>query len=518
MLAAVPVDDRTRAREVPRTWVWALLLAVALGASFPWFARLMNANERPRLLQAMALVDHSTWSIDEPAARIDPGIDVARAPGGALYPNKPPGATVPAVLAYVGLRAWAGVTGEPPSLRALTWGARLLGAWLPTLLLAAYAWRRFAGELGPAPTRAAIVVVLLATPLAAYAHVLFGHSLAALCIFVGVTEVADALADDATHALRRAFVGGLVAASAVAVEYGTVFVALPLGVYALARARRVGWRPLVAALLGCAPPLLALALYHDAAFGSPWSTGYHHSVRDEFAAIHARGLLGLEWPQLADVVEDLASPWGGLLVWAPIAVVVVLVGLARARERPPIALLHLAVFLVMLAITLGLRQEGGWRVGPRYLVAALPSLVPIAAIALRELAVRPLAWVCTWAVVLFSAATNALAANLFPHLLPVGNPLADLLVPLVVGGREPYSILDFGSGALAGTLAVPLILALALPAWVLARLDASPRARTLALAGALGAVLLFAAAMALPASESAEQDLAAVERIWEPKR
>jgi hypothetical protein len=386
------------------------------------------------------------------------------------------------------------------------------------MLLVGYAWRRFARELGPAPTRAAIIVVVLATPLAAYAHVLFGHSLAALCVFVGVTELADALADDATQAVRRAFVGGLVAAAAVAVEYGTVFVALPLGAYALARARRVGWRPLAAALLGCAPPLVALALYHDAAFGSPWSTGYHHSVRDEFAQIHARGLLGLEWPQLADVLEDLASPWGGLLVWAPIAVVLALVGLARARERPPIALLHLAVFLVMLAITLGLRQEGGWRVGPRYLVAALPSLIPIAAIVLRELARSPLAWGCTWALVLFSAITNALAANLFPHLLPLGNPLADLLVPLVAGGREPYSILDLGTGAVPGTLVVPLVLAVGLPAWALAKLDESPRARTIALAGALGAALAFMAALALPASDSADQDLAAIERIWEPKR
>ena len=509
--------EPSRSSREPPTWVWGLLLAIALGASFPWFARLMNANERPRLLQAIAVVDHGTWAIDEPAARIDPGIDLARAPGGALYPNKPPGATVPAVVAYAGLSAWSQVTGEPPTLRALTWGARLLGAWLPTMLLCAYAWRRFARDHGANETRASIALLVLATPLAAYAHVLFGHSLAALLVFVGVTEIGDAFSAD-TPSLRRAFVGGLVASSAVVVEYGVVFVALPLGAYVLARSRVVGVRPLSATLLGCVPPLVALALYHDAAFGSPWATGYHHSVHDPFAEIHARGLLGLAWPQLDDVVEDLVSPWGGLLYWAPIAALVAVVGLARARTRGSIEMLHLAVFLVMLAITLGLRQEGGWRVGPRYLVAALPSLVPVAAIVLRELSARPIAWVCTWAIVLFSAVTNALAANLFPHLLPVGNPLADLLVPLVAGGREPYSLFDFGTGAVPGLLALPLVLAVVLPAWSLAKLDASPPARTLALAGTLGAVLLFAAVMALPASPSAEQDLAAIERIWEPKR
>ncbi len=495
--------------------MWGLLLAIALGASFPWFARLMNANERPRLLQAIAVVDHGTWAIDEPAARIEPGIDLARAPGGALYPNKPPGATVPAVIAYAGLSAWSGVTGEPPTLRALTWGARLLGAWLPTMLVCLYAWRRFARDHGAAATRASIVIVVLATPLAAYAHVLFGHSLAALLVFVGVTEIGDAFT---TGSLRRAFVGGLVAASAVVVEYGAVFVALPIGAYVLARARVVGARPVVAAMLGCVAPLALLALYHDAAFGSPWATGYHHSVHDPFAEIHARGLLGLAWPRLDDVMQDLASPWGGLLFWAPVAALFATAGLVRARERASIEVLHLAVFLVMLAITLGLSQEGGWRVGPRYLVAALPCLIPIGAAVLRELAARPVVWACTWALVLFSTLANALAANLFPHLIPLGNPLGDLLVPLLAAGREPYSIFDLGTGVVPGTLAVPLVLALALPMRALFELEAGPRARTLALAGVLGGVALLAAALALPSSPSAEDDLAAVERIWEPKR
>jgi hypothetical protein len=174
------------------------------------------------------------------------------------------------------------------------------------------------------------------------------------------------------------------------------------------------------------------------------------------------------------------------------------------------------VFLVMLAITLGLRQEGGWRVGPRYLVAALPCLVPATAIALAELATRPLAWACTWAIVLASAAMNALAAALFPHLIPVGNPLADLLVPLLLHGREPWSLLDLGTATVPGTLFVPLGLSIALPCWALASCRGPPSSRRVALVGALGAAVLFAAAMALPSSDTAAQDLAAVERIWEP--
>ncbi|MBC8070145.1 MAG: hypothetical protein IAG13_17555, partial [Deltaproteobacteria bacterium] len=131
--------DPARARSHRHGW-WLLALVVACGASFPFLSRMMNANERPRLLQAVALVDHGTWALDPViAGGIDPGVDVARAPaehGGGLYPNKPPGATVPAVLAYAIQRVWCAASGGVPSLAGLTLLARLFGALLPIVVLA----------------------------------------------------------------------------------------------------------------------------------------------------------------------------------------------------------------------------------------------------------------------------------------------------------------------------------------------------------------------------------------------
>ena len=91
-------------------------LAAALLFAFPYAEQTRNANERPRLLQGMALVDTGSFAIDGPGGRgLDPGPDVARDPQhGALYPNKPPGASLVAAVAYAGAQALTGA--EPLTL------------------------------------------------------------------------------------------------------------------------------------------------------------------------------------------------------------------------------------------------------------------------------------------------------------------------------------------------------------------------------------------------------------------
>lgn len=364
-----------------------LALGVATGAGAPYLSRLMNANERPRLLQAVAIVDHGSLAIDAVVARgIAPGPDISRAPGigaAATVPNKPPGATLVAVVVYGLGRA----IGAPPDLAALTLGARLLGAWLPMLLLAWFAARRLGDD---AHARAAVTIVVLGTPLASYAHVLFGHSLAALCLFVGATWTLDAWRDTGSRStLRRAALGGLVAALGVVVEYGVVFAAVPLGVAAGFAWRRGARSQVIAAMLGAVAPMIALGAYHHAVYGSAFSTGYHQAIDAGFAEIHGRGLLGLTWPRAADVFDDLLSPYGGLLYWAPVVAFVPL-GWSRLAEGDArsFARAHAWIFVAMFVLTLGLEQSGGWRVGPRYLVAALPAIMPMLVVVLRTIGTR----------------------------------------------------------------------------------------------------------------------------------
>src|SRR5204863_2607782 len=121
-------------------------------------------------------------------------------------------------------------------------------------------------------------------------------------------------------ALRHAVLGGACAGATVVLEYVAVFAALPIAVWLVGAARRGRTRTLVAALAGALVPITLLAIYQSHAFGSPWSTSYHHVVDPSSAELVSHGLLGLDVPQLDDVVEDLLSPWGGLLYFAPLVV------------------------------------------------------------------------------------------------------------------------------------------------------------------------------------------------------
>lgn len=489
-------------------------LAFACGASFPYLSRLMNANERPRLMQAVAIVDHGTFALDPVIARgVAPGPDVSRAPGlgpASIVPNKPPGATAPAVLAYAMLRI-AG-SGGPPELATLTLLARLLGAWLPTVLLAWFAARRLGDD---ACARAAVTIVVLATPLASYAHVLFGHSLAALCLFVGATWVLDALRAPAPSA-RAAALGGGVAALAVVVEYGAAVAAIPLCAYTVAAWRRGARRPAIAAVLGASVPMLLLGAYHHAVYGSALSTGYHQVIDPGFAEIHARGLLGLGWPQVGDVVEDLVSAHGGLLYWAPVVAFVPLGWRWATEAERAFVRAHAWIFVAMLVLTLGLAQAGGWRVGPRYLVAALPAIAPALAVVLRAMHRREVAAALVLGVVAWSVAVNAVAANWFPHLVPDGNPLRDQLLPLVRMKLDPYTVVDGFHGRVPGAVWLPVTMAVLGTLAMLHDLVAVEHRRRVWAAATVVTIAITAAAWSFPPAPDAESSLAGLAEIWEP--
>src|SRR5690606_27950951 len=172
---------------------------------------------------------------------------------------------------------------------------------------------------------------------------------------------------------RRALAGGMLAASAVAVEYLAAFAGLPLmGLLAWRLHRGAPRGPLLLAVVGALLPVLALAGYHTVVFGAPWATGYHHVVDAGFVRTHGQGLLGLGLPTGSSLFEHLLSPWGGLLVWAPLVAIGLVAALWRLGELDEEERVATAVLLLLTVIVASLAQTGGWRVGPRYLVLAMP--------------------------------------------------------------------------------------------------------------------------------------------------
>lgn len=524
--------------------VVAVLLALSLAATAPYFGRLMNANERPRLLQAMAWVDEAELAVDGPAARgIAAGVDVARSPvDGRLYPNKPPGGTLPAVVAYAGLRTVDALGGPTPTLRSLTLAARVLGGLVPTLVLLWLVARRLrargAGRCGDA----AVLVLALATPLAAYARLLFGHALTACLLFAGMLLVLDATAPSrrpaareptgdpptglaAVPSWRRALAGGVLAASAITVEYAAAFAGLPLAVLLAWRLRHgASRRALAAAVGGALAPVAALAGYHTVVFGQPWATGYHHVTDASFARTHGEGLLGLAWPTLGSLFEHLVSPWGGLVVWAPLIVVGMGMAVWRWRSLDAEERVATAILVVLTAVVMGLGQTGGWRVGPRYLVLAMPMAVYGLVRLLHGVRGRPVAAAIVLGVALASALLDVLAATLFPHLVPHGNPWADLLLPLAAEGRMPYSLVPGAGGSAPWALALVVLGPLSLLGWGLVRCLVPPepasarptRAAIVVLLGLAVAMGLAIAGLGPAEHPEAAHDLDAVRSIWEP--
>jgi hypothetical protein len=517
-----------------RATLLLVILALVLGGTAPYFEGLLDANERPRLLAGIALVEQGSVRVDGPwAAGIPVGPDVALADDGSLVPNKPPGATLVAALAWLLLRASTSVLAIEPTLRAYTILARVLGGLIPTLLLVALIWRHErawarasdpgAGGAGARWADFAVLAWLLATPAWANAKLLFGHSLAACLLGAAVISLVG-LPSEPGQPERRlspamAFTAGLLAGAAVLVEYSAVFAGPAIAIWLPWRARG-RWPVIAAALVGALIPIAALAGYHDAVFGSPWATGYHRVVRDEFAAIHGRGLLGLQLPSANSLYEHLVSPWGGLLVWAPLCVLGILGGLHAARvahaaaDRAQLArqVLYTAVAASLVLVLIGLEQGGGWRVGPRYYVLAMPLTIPGLAMVGRALA-RPgrgpgLALALVVGLTLAATVSNFLAANWFPHLIPHGNPLGDLLGPLVRSGRVAHGI----SPWIVATLAAGLW---TIVAWRL-RASLGGRAWPLLLGVGIGGVLLVSQFTGPASDPLAELELEIIERLWEP--
>lgn len=502
-----------------------LFLGLVLGLSFPYFESTRNANELPRLMQAMSLMDTGVWAIDGPGARrIRPGPDVSRSHvDGRIYPNKPPGTTVVLAAAYACARA---VHGDELTLRLLTWWARMLSGWLPTMLLAAFLVRRLAAQFSERPAMAAVVVLMLGTPAASYAHLAYGHQLAAALLVIGITLCIDAVspARDARARLIRAAAGGALAGAAVTVEYGAVFAGIPLGVLLLWRARKRRYTtPTLLAILGALLPIAALGAYHRAVYGAVFSTGYHHVTNADFAAKHGQGFLGLSWPTFEGFYTHVLEPGGGLLWWAPL-VPLGLYGLGRAATHSdePLrthARVALAIVILYVAIVSGLSFEGGWRVGPRYMVAVLPFVAWGWAEALGQIR-EATGWiVVVIGLALYAVVVNALAANLWPHLdlTNVNHPVSEVLLPLWTEGVEPYGVLrsGFNLEVVQPVIGVSVLGGL----WVIARaIEPMPRTMFAIAGGVVIGIALLSGVTVWPPHAKARRNLAYIVRTWEPDR
>ena len=466
-------DIMTTAARGTGTWRVAGLFALLALLVVPVFPHFVSPNEMSRWVLAAALVEGGTPEVTAPAAVLGPRMEDVAQVDGRLYSNKAPGTAFVALPGYLAARPFSG----PPSaasLRPSVTAMRLFGATLPVLLLA-FVFARLAPVDG---RNEALFALLFATPLFAYALLLFSHALVAACLF-GAWAALFGPAGERTANVRDVAAGALLGL-AVLSEY-------PAAIPALVLAGVAGWRApgrLLRLVLGGLPFALALGAYNEACFGSPFrlSSGFEKDAA--FRELAAQGLFGVGLPSPSILWRLLFDPSKGLLVFSPVLLLFP-AGLAAARGKlSPRALVALALVPIAILLTHAgyPNWHGGFTVGPRYLVGALPFLV------------LPLAYLRWGPVALFlagaSTAAVALTTLVFPFV-PPGFPLpwGSFAAPLLAEGLVAPNLLHLAWRPLA--IVVPFALVLAASVLVAGRRRLVPLL--------LGAFAWTAAGLALPA-------------------
>ncbi|MGE5180759.1 MAG: hypothetical protein ACM31C_01795, partial [Acidobacteriota bacterium] len=378
---------------------------------FPYFPRLHSANELPRLYQVKAIVVDHTFAIDREVAEWGPTMDLAKH-GGHTYPNKAPGSSLLAVPVYAAV-TWT--VGEP-SLATAMWLCRFVTCVVPSLVFLWLLWgflARFAPD--EPPRRLALVAYALGSMAMTYSVLYYSHQLSAVCIggaWILALDVAER-----RRGLRAMVVAGLLAGAAPLVDYEAAFAGIPVAVHVLWKLR--GWprkelaRAIAAALAGAAIPIALLAYYQLVCFGG--HTGYAFAIDKE----HERGLLGMTHPGLAAMYGTTLAPDNGFFVLAPWWLVAIPGGVALWRRGDRA---FVAVAVAVAALYFGFVWSldfpfwrGGWEVGPRYIVAMQPFLLPLVAAGLASLRERPLALAIAAGAIVAGVAVYALSAATLPQ-------------------------------------------------------------------------------------------------------
>jgi hypothetical protein len=372
----------------------ALALFVLCFAAYAYFYQAGGWNQNVRFDLVRSLVEQRTAAID--SYYRNTGDLACRGPAGRCrtprpergdhaYADKAPGASWLAVPVHAMMHALAGSDAPGPDyLNAAAYASTVWSVALPSALAVALL-HVLLGALGLGPRSRAFFALAygLGTLAFPYATLLYGHQLTAALLLMAFAVLARARHAPHTSGSQGAPSPALLAGTgallgaAVAVEYPAALAVVPLGIYAALFVRplpRLGWLA-----LGMAGPALALAAYHAVVFGSPSALPYDFSTQPH----RSQGFfMGLGVPQWTAVQHILFTDYRGLFYSAPwllLAVPGAVLMARRARLRAEAAVcIAVALLFVWLNASL-VDWQGGWAMGPRYLIPALPFLAVLAA-------------------------------------------------------------------------------------------------------------------------------------------
>lgn len=485
---------------------WLIAIAVAYLYVFPYFPKIKSANELPRIYLVKAIADEHRFQIDTGVKRWGSTGDVSPS-GGHDYSNKAPGSSMLAAPPYLAVRAIAG----EPSLAVTYWIARVFTGIFPMLAFLALL-HRFLARVAPDPAVRKLVLVAYALGSLAmtYSILFYSHQLAAICAASAWIFALDVV--DGRRGPRWMLLAGALAGAAPLVDYQAAFALVPVSVHVLVRmlrrratargelARAVGF-----AVVGAAIPIAVLLGYHAVCFGSPWRTGYDAST--VYAHHHQAGFLGITKLRWEAFVGSLFTPDNGLFTlspWLLLAIPGGVVAWRGAEHGRGLVLVGASVAAIYILFITSINfWRGGWEVGPRYITAMLPFLLPMVAAALQHVSRRPLVLGAAAGTVVFGVVVYALSSATFPYWPDsFPHPFVEVTLRMLGEGLVAPSV---GSAlGIAGVLGiVPFLLTVAGVLGIV--IGRAGGGRAAAVASVVGAVLLVVFIYAFPSGKPAAE-------------
>lgn len=167
---------------------------------------------------------------------------------------------------------------------------------------------------------------------------------------------------------------GFMLGYAVICEYPTALIALAVFIYIAVS--MPNWRWMIALILSGLPPGLLLMAYNWTVFHTPLPVGYKYS--ELYTDLHSVGLFSITYPHPEALFGLTFGSYRGLFFVSPVLLVALwglVVWWKSWEHRKEWAVCVWSVLTLYLFYGSSAMWQGGYAVGPRYLVPMLPFLV-----------------------------------------------------------------------------------------------------------------------------------------------
>ena len=206
-----------------------------------------------------------------------------------------------------------------------------------------------------------------------YSILFFGHQISSAILFSGFYVISGKKENlDAKAMLMSGMLFGL----AFITEYTTIIISILASFYAFYFLKNK--KGILLLIAGFIPPLVLLFAYNYICFGSPVAVGYSLLSYPESSAFQSQGFFGIAAPGLQSIYGILLSPYRGLFFFSPFLLLSIpgFYYFHKNKKLKGEFMLFLLSALAFIAWNSGYAVWwGGWALGPRHLVPALPFMI-----------------------------------------------------------------------------------------------------------------------------------------------